>query len=277
MSTSRNQVSWELMEKYNGIQFEWHNDTGDILEVLCGELENSRPVVLKIDSFYCPWFYSYRTFSFTHYCLVVGTDMHLQSFLCLDSYVNNSIQYLGYSDFIDGIKQYAVVKCKHSNFKRVDIAEIIEYVLKTLYEKADPFEQMELFSEYYMKDFDLKREKRGFTDLQSIPLLRRLKEIENCRVNFSEFLVYLSGKACNGMYLHDLADGFRKAAGLWNNIRMIILKMMITNKEYVKRELVTGKVQEIKNIETGIREKMERLVENTQNHPDMISADNMLG
>lgn len=79
---------YELLKKYYGLEVNFHNldSLNNFCDVFNKELEFNRPILLEIDSFWCPWDDNYQHLHTKHATLIVGIDYNNKYIFCIDPF-----------------------------------------------------------------------------------------------------------------------------------------------------------------------------------------------
>ncbi len=77
---------FEYLKKYYGLDIKDYESDTDVIPFIVNEIKNDSPVILMIDSFWCPWkFRNYHKQHSLHYIIVNGFDEEKGVFYCLDN------------------------------------------------------------------------------------------------------------------------------------------------------------------------------------------------
>jgi mycobactin peptide synthetase MbtE len=213
----------EGFDKYQGIKLrkEELNSFQDLKSYVITRIDNNQPVILIIDDYWCPWSASFKKYHLLHSFIINGYENEYK-FICTDPYSNLANQYLNY-----------------------DIMPNIEYICYTVHEVDNISIDLMIFNdkinqvlrgseqiEYYINDLKniyVEKEKANSISLDTIPLMRKLKEIENSRINYAEALSLLKEK----IFLSNIdstIDKLNRIAGLWGKHRYVMIKyFMLSN------------------------------------------------
>ena len=75
--------------------------------IVINMLKHGLPIMTFIDSYWCPWYPSYKTSHIKHYILIIGINEENNEYYCLDRYdETNYIRILPFSDIENGRGEY---------------------------------------------------------------------------------------------------------------------------------------------------------------------------
>ena len=92
------------LETYHGIKLTHHNTktASEVLDIAKIELEQNRPVIMYLSSFWNPWDSNYQQVAFHHFCLLVGLDSEGKGLYCVDPYHSKENIFLPMDNFVNG-------------------------------------------------------------------------------------------------------------------------------------------------------------------------------
>ena len=245
------------LEKYHAVVTGWNNtrDTTKLLEIIGSELSEGRPVIIRVDLFWCTWYKnSYGQKHGEHYCLVVGINHERDELICRDILRSEKL-ILPMSDFKAGVDCCVTLRLKEdANQIRKDWREIIQSSISRLYdtsENVNKFDEMRTFADKIEDSLDMDKEAEGFEDTAGIPLFSILYELSNSRLKFCVTLKYLA-RVNNLSVLEVEADRLTKAGNKWNTVKGMLLRLMYTEDKNAYKKRIGRKVRELADLEESI-------------------------
>lgn len=238
IGAGRNKFSRELIYRYHGIKVTWETiDNPDLLnKIIIENIKELVPIGVYIDSYHCPWNPVYKKSHIEHYCLIIGFDQNTEEFLCLDPYFSESLYKLPFINLRKGYKEFISFTKAIQQLNEYSLKEIIEENIINYAEThfKNMFEVMHVFSGDIEKFYDMKIEIEGHEeDIKNILLLRRIKVIGDCRINFSKSLRYLSNMYDENSLLK-IAENIEIIGNEWNGLNMLFIKSFITKNNNLK-------------------------------------------
>ncbi|OZV12994.1 hypothetical protein CIW83_05460 [Tissierella sp. P1] len=184
----------ELLRIYCGIDI-IEKDISNIykvIDIIKSELSNNRPVILMINTFWCPWdIINYQKNNINHWLLAVDFDSDTNKIKCIDSEKAKAGMWLDSSHFNKGIIKYYLIK-HDLPVKKININDILKNAFLRLEDESigiNRFNEMIYFSEDIINIFDIVKETEKFTDRpDASPFFRELYEIASGRNKFAMLL-----------------------------------------------------------------------------------------
>jgi hypothetical protein len=252
-----------LLDYYHGINCSWKlsTDLNEVFAEVHNQLVNSLPLILVIDSFWCPWLLDFQKVHIQHYCIITGVNLDTGDLHCLDPYYSDKCEVLKFSDLSNGYIKLLTFKLNVS--KELDDIDykflLSNYALKVLNKNNDqcPFEQMRQFADDVDVQFDITREVGNFENIESVPLFFKLKLLESGRRNISELLLYI----CNSYHVRDLkgySDKMEALSDLWRKVRLYIIKLSMSNTSKNSNRKVSQALYEIIDYERSVANELEQ-------------------
>ena len=215
---------WYPLEFYQGIKLITNSlEIYSALSFITNELGNNRPVILNIDTYWCPWHEYYQKTSRPHSVIILGIDDKNHTLDCIDKYTWQLVQgpcKMSYNDFLNGYQSVTImsfdkaiaeiewrkiireaVQCmkgranydviyllKKGNFvKRVVLAlKLAQFKLK----KFSCFDEIKIIAQK-IDESNLENERQTDIPFERNPLLIHFLLVSHGRKKFAYMLKYL--------------------------------------------------------------------------------------
>ena len=188
--------------------------------ILQGEIIKNLPIIIHINTFWCPWHYEYKIKRNSHFCMVVGLDQF--NLYCIDPILNTKINQLSNEDFIKGMDYYYKFDVWEpvNNFNYGNI--LYESVNKII--NNNHFDNIHRFADRFEKQFDYSLEYKDFTiNALNVPMHINLGVISGMRKMYSTFLKHIS-KQIRKNNLCDFVLQMDSISSKWNSVKGILVK-----------------------------------------------------
>lgn len=215
------------LEKYHGIKGVVSDGISleKVIKTIRCELENNRPVMVSMDSFFCPWDWNYGKHYSVHAFLVTGIGDNGELFCC-DGFFR-TCKTITKEELERGYLGWYVTFSFAGN-EKVDVnwREILENAVHQLKE-ANPlncFDSIRKYADVLENKNDIKKEIQGYEDdLFLVPLIYNLESIAYGRRKFAKLLNYFE-EGTGIQTLQVLSNNLIEIASLWANVRAMLLK-----------------------------------------------------
>jgi hypothetical protein len=253
---SRDCYDWiDVLEKYHGIRTNFYKNENHVLlsKKIQEKIYDDKPVILHLSTFWCPWNYAYKKYHMSHYCLAIGINEDLKKIICIDPYMTDAIQSLDFEDIMH-VEDYGILELESNNSNEWEIKEVLNEVINKIDANTkykNMFDSMLLFADELENSDILKSELTGYSDIYMIPIIREIKKISASRKAFAETLDYIFIES-NYDKLGEVCEKIRKASNIWDSVRLLLIKMAVTNidQNYVNR--ITQHVRKVAALEKEI-------------------------
>jgi len=212
-------------------------NANESIKVVKSEIEEKNPVMVYVDSFYCPWYPSYYKSHINHYVLVVGVTKD-NDFICLDKTTGDSIyKILPIVDYIHGRNTGEVILFRNTQ-KNVDVQYAAGLFLKKQLIKmkdSDLFENIRSYSFVIRNEFNIKNELDGVHDYRVAAIYTWLKGISTSREKFA-FALKNCIVGVQERYIQELLE----ISVQWKNVlfQLMLAKERIISFNYVAEILM---------------------------------------
>lgn len=254
-----------LIDKYCAIQFTYNTitDPNETLKIITNEFNNGRPVIIFIESFWCPWKDEYQKAHTDHFCLALGIndngDIH-----CVDCSPLNYGCVLPLNEFLRGGGDCITFIVSDDIPKAMEFEKVIGELVKDLYKPIDgynTFDSIRNFAFDFKNSFDLMKEIEG-NDLSStwgIPIIQKLRSVSGGRAQYADFLrCFYSKRNIDGLL--ELCAELEYVSAKWKYVMSIIEKHILSKKP-VNVDKISNIVFEIADLEEAIAQKIKTIKE----------------
>ncbi|MEN1987490.1 BtrH N-terminal domain-containing protein [Paenibacillus hubeiensis] len=250
------------LEHYHGIKIEEHQvgKTSAMMDLIRLYLAENIPIVLFVDSYWCPWDPGYQTYHNMHFVIVVGIDEKKECFICVDGFYDKHREHLPLKD----LHQYCSVCYSIRNVEKKQIIPSIEevaiYTLNKLSGEYGMKEAIISFSEDIIKHFNYKEEIGRYKDKWwASPLFKRLIKVSQGRLLFAEALNFM-----NDVRLSPIVTEMKQASRNWENLRVMLLKSSHLADPMVMLQRVASKLEDMAEDEAQILQQFSDMVQTSE-------------
>lgn len=254
---------WEYIEKYHGLKVSIIPKTTyqDILDIVRIELKEKRPVIIYMDTFWCPWYKGYyQQLKAHHYCLVTDIDDNNNLYI-VDNQMATNGAILSESNFSNGFGECMIFTLKEHSSVNADWKKIIQRAVDRVINPIGGiscFEQMRKFANDIQEKLDLNQEVISYeSNPFKAPVFQSLFKLGQGRKQFSLVLDYI-GNSLDKPELIILSDKLKIAGEKWVSLFGMTCKAYyrqgIDREKIVKR--VVNKIYEIALEEELIASKL---------------------
>jgi hypothetical protein len=232
------------LQKHHGIALNWHQDfkTSDI-DTIIHEVKNNTPVIIHLDSFYCPWHMYYGKNHSMHFCLLIG--FHKNGFRCIDPYLTPNIEDISMNDVLAGCKEYALIEFHDCMAPYMDsLQSIIHSIHTAMDSKKSIFKQMELFGTEILVSDNMLIEIMNTQDIIESTIIEKIKFIGLGRRNYAK-LIYEVGKHFTIPDLLHVSQPIDKLSSHWEQIKWLLVKCKIVKDKHKIIYDISNMIKEI--------------------------------
>lgn len=245
--------AWKCLEDFYGIKVIWHNATriDEIMPDMFKELAEERPVLIYINSHYCPWHPRKKEYN-AHFCLAVDYDKKSQEFICMDVNPKKYDERLSLELFSKGCGPYITFSKSDKPCKSVDWKNVVRSAIECLInEDGNAFTLIrELANELKKEINDLKEGVPSWIE-NPISVISKTGLLQKGRDYFSITLKYLAGQF-NVEELIPISERMVLAAQQWKVVSFLAMKSRIMQSDRSTLERIPDKILEIADFEEQI-------------------------
>ncbi|MCQ1531143.1 BtrH N-terminal domain-containing protein [Lutispora saccharofermentans] len=235
----------------------------EVIDVICRELGNNKPVILYMDSFWCPWYKGrYQQFHTAHYCLITGINETHDVLYCVDGQNAGNGAELPVYNMAQGFGEYITFNKVEPSFADRSWQEIISDSMKRFNLSDNSiFDMLRCFAKDLVPKVDFNAELSQYKDNPfNAPLFELFLAIGRGRKQFAKSLQYLSINY-NDARLMGFADRLIRAGDRWSSIFGMIIKSYYMNKEIEMLKKVAQKIEEAADDEERIASELREYAE----------------
>ena len=193
------------------------------------EIKKGYPVMVFIDSFFCPWYPSYYQSHINHYILVVGISDD-DKLICLDR-PNGEFPYrfLPYQDYFNGRGLGEVILFRYADKDR-DIRHHTNQFIQTQIARmksSNLFNNIRQFSSHIRENFSIKDELGGVHDYRVACIYNWLKGIFTSREKFAVAI-----QKCDVNIPEDCLENLKNISIQWMNVLVQLMLAKDRNVDF---------------------------------------------
>lgn len=253
---------WQL---YHGIEVTCiqPKSASEVIDAICHELDNNKPIILYMDSFWCPWFKGrYQQFHTAHYCLITGINDTRDILYCVDGQNAGKGAELPIYNMAQGFGEYITFNRVEPIFAERNWQKIIMDSLKRFNLGGySIFDMLRCFAKDLVPNIDFDAELSQYKDNPfNSPLFELFLAIGRGRKQFAKALQYLSIRD-NNPQLMEFADRLIRAGDRWSSIFGMVVKCYYMNKDMELLKKVVQKIEEAADDEETIANELMKYTE----------------
>ncbi|MDR5002041.1 MULTISPECIES: BtrH N-terminal domain-containing protein [Brevibacillus] len=241
----------------------------DTVALVESELQESRPVAIDLDSYYCPWSHGYQKYHSIHTCLIVGADKASQTYTLVDCFYERQNVTISIADcFRQECRGIALFRKLPEHEQAFDWKQTILYALKqTLYREreATAFEKMREFADVLQQ---LPTVAGEFNDSQQVwmsPLLSILHAISNGRKHFASALQYVHDRFQIDS-LAPLIQDLTYSAAQWSTVLSMLTKAYYQSGDSKLIQRAASKVRMVAELEEKVADQLQNICGERPHH-----------
>lgn len=242
-------------------------DETDAIPFIADMLKNGQPVMIYIDSYYCPWFPSYHRSHVHHYVLIVGMGEN-QEFICIDKpYDASEFKRLPMEDFKQGrgIPEIFIMRHLGKKAGKHQDAEIFLKNHMNALTESDIPGHIRAFAATLNAGFDVRDEICGYHDSRVAPIYTWLKGIYTGREKFADSLEVVDCAA-----YAELIPQMRELARQWMSV---LVKLMLQTDREINPQHMTDCVIEISQKEALCVGILQNIIERSHTNHGRVVFD----
>ncbi|HDR3523482.1 BtrH N-terminal domain-containing protein (plasmid) [Bacillus cereus] len=259
------ELGWliENVELNTGISFKVKEalDFNLICKEIVFELEQGRPVIAYVNTYWCPWLLAYQKNHTPHYILIVGIDIDRQEFYCIDM-MSTSMEVLPFINFNKGMKEYFTFDILDK--PRISKQEIYNNLMKAI-DRIDGtyqynmFANMAIFTDKIRRGFDIKSEIKGYDPYKFAPIFTWLKGIGTARKKFTYVLNFID-KNNEIKLFSEFTESFHLVYNKWTHIILMLFKAVYSSNPQKLYGTLANKLDDIRIQEEKISYKLKEKI-----------------
>ena len=242
--------SRETIHRYHGIDVDWRENVTweELISAIQTHIKKKQPLGIFINGYYCPWNPVYHKVNVDHYCIVSDYDPETKNYYCVDSYFSynsSGVFLLPETDLKQGFKDYISFTLQEpvAHYSLTQVFYDVKLSPEDFLWRKREFENMVLFGKDLAQNLDINVELASCNgQVESAPLYRQFIQYSQRRQNFADALRFLKVHAEDltvdmGMSLERIAEDFDRAAGKWNTMGMLLIKLSLTKKVALREKM----------------------------------------
>ncbi|GKX30067.1 hypothetical protein SH1V18_25470 [Vallitalea longa] len=258
-------LKWAYLKKYHGMNVNVikKNTHTEKVEFIKEQIKLEKPVIMKIDVFYCHWIIrSYKVRHSDHYCIVVGIDD--ENVYIIDSYGINKKITLPYEDFVAGSSIFLIFDYI-SNVEKVNWKHLLIKELKCI-KRYDMINSILEFSKDVQKYFDANKEIQNTGNMNSSTTLHKIGQVLRNRRRFALSLSCLMERY-DIDNLNFIIDKLLYVANIWGMVYGMMMKTSHIDDPSYYIGKITNKIEKIAGVEQGIIDDLYLIIDDKPIQP----------
>jgi hypothetical protein len=224
-------LRYELLEHYHGLKLVryWLDDPQQRLTIIKEELSNKRPVIMVIDSYWCPWDEVFQSVSHAHFCIVIGMDEAKEILYCMDPFYMKEVETLTFDEFYQSAlkTQLPAIVTFESTSEEMKINERMgaNILIQTLQEllQSGTFDSIRKFAADVPHYFSIEQEVKSFKNIEDAPILRRTYERKRYTHRFMDTVHYLVPRGRHSA-LDQTVEALLEGSVEWEIVKTMFVK-----------------------------------------------------
>lgn len=207
------------------------------LSTIHDNLSNGYPIMTFIDSFWCPWYPSYKTSHIKHYVLIIGIDVSQKHVFCLDRYNEDDyIRVLPFDDLKSGRGEYLTFSSQMLfSLSSTDyLHQLHKNLIFVCSEHYNIWKNIDLFKTSFGAEFDIIAEIENVHTYKVASIYTWLKGVSNSRSKLKDSLIWFN-RTYYAYFPEDILMMLNTAQKKWWKIVLLLIKSISSNskKEYI--------------------------------------------
>lgn len=254
--------AWKCLETFYGVRVIWHNTSRaeEMLPDLLSELDSGRPVLIYINSHYCPWHPRQKEYN-AHFCLVLDYDKENKEFICMDVNPERYQAALPMELFEKGCGPYLTFAESDRSCIEVNWKEVVSSAVENLSaEGISAFDSMRYLA------YEVKKEIKEAGDgvpvwiEDPVSLISKTGLLEKGRNYFAQTLDYLA-EEFQVEELKEISKKFVESAQQWKVVSFLAMKSRMMRTDKTALERIPDKILEIADFEEKIAQELVELLQ----------------
>lgn len=232
LNSYRNKV--QPLKKYHGVLFHEQQGGFDDMMAYVDEILPHKPVVVRADSYFCPWDKSFRKHhNDRHTFCINGYDKQRQVLMFTDPFYHLEGIRFGCREFSAAFRGlYGCCDLVPYTLPKEGAAGLLYKRVKELIEQGT-FEQMQQFADDFIQYADVSAEMEDVYECWKTPLFQNIKGFASSRARLPELISYVL--KVSGIKEEKTVLELERIASEWMKLRDNCLKYLISGSPRTKR------------------------------------------
>lgn len=254
--------AWKCLETFYGVRVIWHDASRakEILPLILTELDKEQPVLIYINTHYCPWHPRQKEYN-AHFCLVIDYDKSNKEFICMDVNPERYRVVLPIELFEKGCGPYLTFALSDKACIEVNWKEVVSSAIENLnVEGNSAFDSMRYLAYEVKKDIKEAGDGVPVWIEDPVSLITKTGLLEKGRIYFAQTLDYLAEE----FFVEELEEISKKivaSAQQWKVISFLAMKSRMVPTDRTALERIPDKILEIANYEAEIAQDLVKLLQ----------------
>ncbi len=209
--------------RYHGIKLNSNKlFASEAINIIEKEIICQRPVLLVMDSYFCPWDPQYKKLHTNHACLLVGIDNSKRVLYCSDAYYLKKdipLSYDNYEESFIRIHTFSLINIVND---KISWEQVIECA-SSIFLRNNTHNAITNLGNDIENYLNISKEIFGYDEIWQAPIFEGINQVSRSRFRFGKSLHYLHEKYSTKHLL--LLSKEMNFSGLrWRTIRSMLLK-----------------------------------------------------
>jgi hypothetical protein len=248
------------LKDFHGVVLNTKKYDPSLIQEINTSIDNNRPVLLYVDSFWCKWdFNRYQKTHVDHFLCITGYDNSTQSYLCKDFQMAVSGKVLAADDFTDYCKEIFFIDFTEPRTD-LDVEEILHRFLKRIVDNNGDIRigtNIRRFAND-LRTIDFNRESMSNKDAGQPVLFARLSHIGQNRAKFLSTLEYIETRCKQYDFDEEKAE-IAELSSQWIATLAMLIKAFYTNDKTKILPRICDKFLMIADLEEKVIARMKNI------------------
>jgi hypothetical protein len=263
-----------LLEQYHGLKFQFLMNASieQDIELIGKQLQEGRPVIIAMDSYYIPWDPKYFTsHHLGHVFIAVGFDPDTKALYGTDPFFNKITQRVSYKDLQSGYQGYITVETDNEELKNIHalVSEVRRHLLECMRSK-ETFNAIAAFAEE-LRAIDFQAEMEEIADFGNSVIFLNLGRIIRGRTNYTKLLQYLD-EFNSIKQFEAVVEQLKQISFIWVSARGFITKGYLLKDPLVKEAMLENAISKLNEIAELEEKVIKQLLESLHNQENGMTS-----
>lgn len=232
-------------QKYLGIHIDIVNcEVDESILRMENALLNKQSVIVHLDAYYCPWNPAYSKAHIFHFCIIKSINYFNNTLTCEDPYISDQTYKWNMKLFYNAYKGLRIIK-------RIDLHDVINFneichLITGCYNENTDIKNVyqDCINDFLkVKDWQQLFE---CSEANNCKLILTTKQLSKYRLGIAEMLLEFYYRHLENKRIFSWYESFSMMSKHWNNITLILLKMLICQK--VTEKLMKSIIDELEKL-----------------------------
>lgn len=216
----------QILQNYIGFDVQFYEcSCEEGLDYIRRAIEESKSVVIGMDSYYCWWNIAFQNKHIRHFFIVEQIDVENSQLICSDPFFSSDAEYkLAMDCFDKGFQNVRIVE-NRKLYKEMSLYEICGMLLNGSNELNAVFQDF-IIDIQNVNDFNKMFDS---SQVETCTLIRRIRETSEGRYGIA-YILKKHDEISEEKIFNRAADCFLELGEMWKNLNMILMKLLLSGK-----------------------------------------------